>query len=100
MSAAMDFDYAKGFSPKYGYPALTPTIKSKIFSGNSLRLYDVKPVDTKCQLTRAELDQLRKNRPGGNAAPGPKTAREAAGPRRRLGLADQLTGAPQWRHRG
>jgi hypothetical protein len=78
IQALRAFEITPELQERYGYPALTPAIKSKIFSGNSLRLYGVKPVDTKCQFTPAELEQLRKTRQGGNAAPGPKTAREAA----------------------
>jgi hypothetical protein len=72
------FEITPEFQERYGYPELTPAIKSKIFGGNSMQLYGVKPIETKCEFTRDELEQVRKDRPGGNAAPGPKTAQEAA----------------------
>ena len=78
IQALRAFEITPEFQERYGYPELTPAIKNKIFGGNSMRLYDVKPVETKCEFTRAELEQVRKDRPGGNAAPGPKTAQEAA----------------------
>ena len=83
IQALRAFEITPEFQERYGYPALTPAIKNKIFGGNSMRLYGVKPIETKCEFTRAELEQVRKERPGGNAAPGPKTAREAAAVRAR-----------------
>jgi hypothetical protein len=78
IQALRAFEITPELQERYGYPALTKEIKNKIFGGNSMRLYDVKPIDTKCEFTREELEQIRKERPGGNAAPGPKTAQEAA----------------------
>ena len=78
IQALRAFEITPEFQERYGYPALTPAIKNKIFGGNTMELYGVEPIDTKCEFTREELEQLRKDRPSGNAAPGPKTAQEAA----------------------
>ena len=72
------FEITTELQEKHGYPALTKEIKNKIFGANSIRLYGVDPTKGKCEFTRAELEQIRKDRPGGNALPGPKTAQEAA----------------------
>jgi hypothetical protein len=78
IQALRAFEIAPEFQERFGYPALTKEIKNKIFGANSMALYGVDPIDTKCEFTRAELEQIRKELPGGNALPGPKTAREAA----------------------
>ena len=78
IQALRAFEITPEFQERYGYPALTKEIKNKIFGANSMALYGVDPIKTKCEFTRDELEQIRKDRPGGNALPGPKTAQEAA----------------------
>jgi predicted TIM-barrel fold metal-dependent hydrolase len=77
------FEITPEYQERYGYPELTKELKNKIFGVNSMRLYGVNPIRGKCEFTRAELEDLRKQRPGGNALPGPRTAQEAAAVRAR-----------------
>jgi uncharacterized protein len=58
---------------QYGYPALTPKIKAKIFGKNSARIYKVKPVREDCEFTREELEQVRQDLPTGLRTYGPTT---------------------------
>jgi uncharacterized protein len=44
---------------KYGYPALTPEIKAKIFGLNGARLYGIDPKATRCTLDTSKLQQLK-----------------------------------------
>ena len=56
--------------------ALTPAIKSKIFSGNSLRLYGVKPVKPSCRFTPTDIQRAREALPASNRTHGPANAAE------------------------
>ena len=78
IQALRAFEITPEFQERYGYPALTKEIKNKIFGANSMALYGVKPIKTKCEFTRDELEQIRKDRPGGNAAAGAQDRTEAA----------------------
>jgi predicted TIM-barrel fold metal-dependent hydrolase len=78
IQALRAFEIAPQLQEQHGYPELTKELKNKIFGANSMALYGVEPIKTKCEFTRAELEQIRKDLPGGNALPGPKTAAEAA----------------------
>ncbi len=61
----------------YGYPALTDELKAKILGRNALRVYDVKPITTKCTFTREQLAQVRLMSASGNRTYGPTTPAEA-----------------------
>ncbi len=77
------FQISEEFQSRYGYPALTPQLKAKIFATNALRLYGVAPVPGHPSYTRAELAQIRLDLPGGHVALGPTNAAEAAALARR-----------------
>ena len=62
---------------RYGYPALTDEVKAKIFGRNALRVYDVKPITTKCTFTREQLAQVRLTAARGHRTYGPTTPAEA-----------------------
>jgi len=44
---------------QYGYPALTPEIKAKVFGLNSARLYGINPDETRCTLDTSKLGRLK-----------------------------------------
>jgi hypothetical protein len=72
------FQISEEFQSRYGYPALTPQLKAKVFATNALRLYGITPVAGHPSYTPQELAQIRLELPGGNVALGPTNAREAA----------------------
>lgn len=77
------FQISEEFQSRYGYPALTPQLKTKVFATNALRLYGVSPVPGHPAYTRQELAQIRLDLPGGHVALGPTNAKEAAALQRR-----------------
>jgi hypothetical protein len=74
------FEISKEFQDKYGYPALTPAIKRKIFGLNGARVYGLKPEEMRKKLARdrvqkTKLDYLNDPDPA-FATYGPRTRRE------------------------
>jgi predicted TIM-barrel fold metal-dependent hydrolase len=77
-------EISQEFQDLYGYPALTPEIKAKIFGLNAAKLYRIDPEKTRCtldtgQLARAkqELDaELGDRRWAFQPLYGPRTRRE------------------------
>jgi predicted TIM-barrel fold metal-dependent hydrolase len=47
------------FQEEYGYPALTPEIKAKIFGLNAARIYGIDPEVTRCTLDTSKLTKLK-----------------------------------------
>ncbi len=72
------FQISPEFQERYAYPELTRRIKDKILGLNAARLYGVDPITTRCEFTRRELEQLRRQLPGRNRTLGPSTTAEAA----------------------
>ncbi len=63
IEAFRTFQISDEFQERYGYPALTPEIKAKIFGLNAARIYGIDPEEKRCevdastlQLARATLD--------------------------------------------
>jgi hypothetical protein len=52
-------------------------VKAKILGRNALRVYDVKPITTKCTFTREQLAQVRLASASGHRTYGPTTRAEA-----------------------
>jgi len=52
-------------------------VKAKILARNARRVYDVKPITTKCTFTREQLAQVRLASASGNRTYGPTTRAEA-----------------------
>jgi uncharacterized protein len=77
IQALRAFEISEQFQERYGYPALTKDLKSKILGQNAAKLYGVEPVTDRCAFTRKELEQLRRELPGSNGALGPRTVAEA-----------------------
>lgn len=71
------FAISEEFQERYGYPALTDTVRRKIFGLNAARLYDVDPVAGRCQVNVEEVESLRASLPLATTY-GPTTAVEAA----------------------
>lgn len=73
IQAMRAFQISPEFQERYGYPALTKEIKAKILGRNGARLYGIEPITTRCEFTRAELEQIRRHLPGRNGGLGPRT---------------------------
>ncbi len=74
------FEISREFQDKYGYPALTPAIKRKIFGLNGARVYGLRPEQMRQKLARdrvqkTKLDYLNAPDPS-FATYGPRTRRE------------------------
>ncbi|HEX9299629.1 MAG TPA: amidohydrolase family protein [Actinomycetota bacterium] len=73
IEAMRAFQISPEFQERYGYPKLTEEIKAKILGLNGARLYGVDPITTRCEFTRKELEQIRRQLPGRNGGFGPRT---------------------------
>lgn len=74
------FEISREFQDRFGYPALTPAIRRKIFGGNGARVYGLKPDEMRGKLARdrvqrTKLDYLNAPDPA-FATYGPRTRRE------------------------
>ena len=70
------FEISQEFQERYGYPELTRELKSKILGLNGAMLYDVDPTADPCEFSVAELEAIRRQLSGTNAALGPRTTSE------------------------
>ncbi|MBI2705239.1 MAG: amidohydrolase family protein [Actinobacteria bacterium] len=59
IQAFRTFEISRELQEKFGYPALTPKIKAKIFGLNSSRLYGVDPITTTCRIDPADMEKAR-----------------------------------------
>jgi hypothetical protein len=76
IQAMRTFQITPELQEKYGYPALTDTLKTKIFGGNSARLYGIDPIKGTCEVSPEELDKIRADLPPARTY-GPTTTAEA-----------------------
>ena len=76
LQAFRAFQIGEDLRERYGYPALTDDVKAKILGRNSVALYGVDPVTTRCDFTRDELEALRVSLPSSPRTYGPETAHE------------------------
>ena len=76
LQAFRAFQITPEFQERFGYPALTDTIKRKVLGLNALRLHDVDPVTATCEFTRDELETIRRTIPTSNRSYGPTNQRE------------------------
>ncbi|MGH2952922.1 MAG: amidohydrolase family protein [Solirubrobacterales bacterium] len=70
------FEISTEFQERYGYPALTRERKAKILGLNGARAYGVEPRTDKCEFTRRELEQVRRQIQGRHATHGPRNEAE------------------------
>ncbi len=59
IAAFRAFEISAEFQDTYGYPALTPDIKAKIFGLNAAALYGIDPEARRCAITEDEISQER-----------------------------------------
>ena len=85
------FEITPEFQERFGYPALTPAVKRKIFGGNAAKLHKLDPKAGACRFEKAELEAFRERSGRKNLTYGPTTPQgvrklQAAGePWERLG---------------
>jgi len=89
IQAFRSFEISPEFQQKYGYPALTPAIKRKIFGLNAARVYGLKPQQLRKKLAKdrvhkSKADYLNDPQPA-FATYGPRTRGEFAALRRLQG---------------
>jgi len=77
IQAMRTFEITTEFQERFGYPALTPEIKARIFGLTSAALYDVDPIRGRCDVSTQELSQVRMSY-GPTRTYGPETAAAAA----------------------
>jgi predicted TIM-barrel fold metal-dependent hydrolase len=53
------FQISEEFQEKYGYPALTPALKAKIFGLSSARIYGIDAAETRCKIEQTSLAQWK-----------------------------------------
>jgi hypothetical protein len=86
------FEISREFQEKYGYPALTPAAKRKIFGLNAMRVYGLEPAAMRRRLVK---DRVKKARD--EYLNDPQPTFETYGPRTRrefLALRELLAGLP------
>ena len=74
IQAFRSFEITAELQDSYGYPALTPAVKRKIFGLNAAKLYGIEPDPGRCNFSREDLRQAREAMPGPNRTYGPETA--------------------------
>jgi hypothetical protein len=72
------FEITPEYQERFGYPALTADVKRRILGANAAELYGVDPITTRCDFTRAELEEVRRGLPARPAAYGPRTSAAVA----------------------
>src|SRR5262249_39649062 len=58
------FEISQQYQDMYGYPALTPAIKAKIFGLSAAKLYHIDPMATRCRLDKSKLALLKLEQDG------------------------------------
>jgi uncharacterized protein len=76
------FEISSAFQQQYGYPALTPAIKAKIFGRSAAKVYGIDPDATRCRINADDLARL-KNWRNGELGPNRWAFQQMGGPRTR-----------------
>jgi hypothetical protein len=70
------FEISSEFQERFGYPELTHQLKAKVLGLNGARVYGVEPTAKKCEFTRRDLEEIRRQVRGRHATYGPRNAAE------------------------
>jgi hypothetical protein len=70
------FEISPEFQERFGYPELTRKRKAKILGLNGARVYGIDPTTRKCEFTRRELEEIRRQIGAKHATYGPRNAAE------------------------
>jgi len=77
IQALRTFEISEELQERYGYPALTDELKADIFGLNAARLYDIEVPESTCEVSDADIEEIRANLPPAGTY-GPTTWAEAA----------------------
>jgi hypothetical protein len=58
------FEISAEFQQRFGYPALTPELKKKIFGLSAAKIYGIDPEATRCRVKQTELSRLKEEADG------------------------------------
>ncbi len=81
IQAFRTFELTAEAQERFGYPALTPAMKEKVFGANAARLYGIdltKVAASQCQFSPNDVEQARQETALGNTTYGPVTAAAVA----------------------
>lgn len=70
------FQISNEFQERFGYPELTDRLKAKVLGLNGARVYGIDPSSRKCEFTRQDLEQIRRQIGAEHATYGPRNAAE------------------------
>ncbi len=76
IEALRAFEITEEFQERFGYPALTPAVKERIFGLNSAELYGIEPSAVSCTFSRDELAIARQELALPFSTFGPTTAQQ------------------------
>jgi len=92
IEAFRTFQISEEFQDKYGYPAITPAIRAKVFGLNASKFYDIDPKEKRYQVDKSKLATLRRDLDG-ELGPRRWMFQPLGGPRTRREFLEM------WRHR-
>jgi len=70
------FEVSSEFQERYGYPKMTRELRAKVLGLNGARVYGIEPTTKKCEFTRRDLEQIRRQIGAKHATYGPRNAAE------------------------
>jgi hypothetical protein len=70
------FEISPEFQERFGHPELTRERKAKILGLNGAHVYGVEPTTRRCEFTRRELEEIRRQIGAKHATYGPRNAAE------------------------
>ena len=59
IEAFRTFQISQEFQDMYGYPALTPQVKAKVFGLNAAKIYKVNPDEVRCKIRQTSLARIK-----------------------------------------
>ena len=70
------FEISSEFQERFGYPELTRERKAKVLGLNGARVYGIEPTTRRCEFTRRDLEEIRRQIGAKHATYGPRNAAE------------------------
>jgi len=70
------FQISREYQERFGYPELTHRLKAKVLGLNGARVYGIEPTRRKCEFTRRDLEQVRREIGAKHVTYGPRSAAE------------------------
>lgn len=70
------FEISSEFQERFGYPELTRERKAKVLGLNGARVYGIEPKARRCEFTRRDLEEIRRQIGAKHTTYGPRNAAE------------------------